>query len=172
MGTTFEEIYTPQNRQQVLAVCRKMLRNLADAEDAAQDVFLRAFQALPRFETRNGSTVLTWLHAIARNRAVDYIRRQSKATIVSLDDAASRAEATLTIADTLPAAGISPETRIFFQEVMQEVNALCPAWRVPMLLKLEGYTLDEIGKAMGMLSVICIKSRIVRAQRRLRDRVG
>lgn len=53
--------------------CLQLLRNPADAEDAAQEAMLRAYRAMPRF--RENSGVATWLYRIAHNVCLDWLRR-------------------------------------------------------------------------------------------------
>ena len=50
-----------------------MLRNAEDAEDAAQDVFLKAYQALPKFQP--DASLYTWLYRIATNTRLDYKKK-------------------------------------------------------------------------------------------------
>ena len=61
----------------VLAVCRRVLRDEADAEEAAQEVFLRAMKRSEQFESRAKAS--TWLYAIAKNYCLnkkrDRVRR-------------------------------------------------------------------------------------------------
>lgn len=54
---------------------RMALRDAHDAEDATQDVFAQAYRALPRFELR-GQPVRGWLFRVARNVAIDRLRRR------------------------------------------------------------------------------------------------
>ena len=54
------------------------LRDRHDAEDAAQDVFVQAFRALPRYEVR-AQPLRSWLFRIARNVAIDRARRRRSA---------------------------------------------------------------------------------------------
>jgi len=56
--------------------CLALLGNETDAEDAAQEVFLKAFRSLSRF--RQDSQFYTWLHRIAHNLAVDRLRARGR----------------------------------------------------------------------------------------------
>jgi RNA polymerase sigma-70 factor (ECF subfamily) len=64
------------HRGEINAHCYRMLGSLHDAEDAAQEAFLRAWRALPRFQGR--SAFRTWLHRIATNVCLDEIARRPK----------------------------------------------------------------------------------------------
>src|SRR5262245_33543527 len=58
----------------VLANCRHMTRASNDAEDLAQEVFVKAYFAMARFEGR--STFKTWLIQVKSNHCLNYLRRQ------------------------------------------------------------------------------------------------
>jgi RNA polymerase sigma factor (sigma-70 family) len=68
----------------VFAVCSRVLQNPQDAEEASQETFLRAYQALARF---NGNFRLgAWLSKIAANTSVDVLRAKMRAPLVALPD--------------------------------------------------------------------------------------
>lgn len=71
----YDEIYR-RHSDRVRAICRRMLGNRLDAEEAAQETFLRSYQALHRF---NGQYQLgAWLARIATNICVDEIRHRNR----------------------------------------------------------------------------------------------
>lgn len=77
----YDELYR-RHRDRVARVCRRFLNNAPDAEEAAQETFLKAFQALPRF---NGQfQVGAWLARIAANVCVDHLRVKSRSHLVAL----------------------------------------------------------------------------------------
>lgn len=57
----------------MLAICLRMLRDRAEAEDVLQDVFVSVWHKAPQFDASR-STAMTWLTSIARNRAIDRLR--------------------------------------------------------------------------------------------------
>ena len=77
----YDELYR-RHRDRVARVCYRFLNSRPDAEEAAQETFLKAFQALPRF---NGQyQVGAWLARIASNVCVDHLRVKSRTHLVAL----------------------------------------------------------------------------------------
>ena len=77
----FDELYR-RHRDRVARVCYRFMNNRPDAEEATQEAFLKAFQALPRF---NGQyQVGAWLSRIAANVCVDNLRVKSRTHLVAL----------------------------------------------------------------------------------------
>ena len=77
----YDELYR-RYHDRVARVCYRFLNNRPDAEEAAQETFLKAFQALHRF---NGQfQVGAWLARIATNVCVDHLRVKSRSHLVSL----------------------------------------------------------------------------------------
>lgn len=79
----FHELIRPYERR-VFVMALSLLHNEADAEDAAQETFLKAFRNLARF--RGEAKFGTWLISIALNEARSRIRRNSAVRIESLDE--------------------------------------------------------------------------------------
>src|SRR5918999_3003934 len=77
----FDHLYQ-RHHARVTGVCRRMLGNVNDAEEAAQETFLRAFEALHRFNGR--FQVGPWLARIATNVCVDHLRSRGRAHLVAL----------------------------------------------------------------------------------------
>ena len=81
--SAYDEIYG-RYRGRVYGVCYRMLGRAPEAEEATQETFLRAYQALGRF---NGSYYLgAWLSRIAANVCVDALRSRARTTLVALPD--------------------------------------------------------------------------------------
>jgi RNA polymerase sigma-70 factor, ECF subfamily len=78
----FRRLVEPR-RAELHAHCYRMLGSVHDAEDALQDVLLRAWRALPRFERR--SSIRSWLYRIATNTCLDLIARRSRQRVLPID---------------------------------------------------------------------------------------
>ncbi|MBN3752207.1 sigma-70 family RNA polymerase sigma factor [Paraburkholderia sp. Tr-20389] len=70
----FETLYR-RTSPKIFAICIKILRDRSEAEDTLQDVYVTAWNQAATFNPQLSST-LTWLGTIARNRAIDRIRRR------------------------------------------------------------------------------------------------
>jgi RNA polymerase sigma-70 factor (ECF subfamily) len=71
-------------RPRILALCLQLTGSQAEAEDSTQEVFLRAFQHLSRFEGR--SAFFTWLYRIAVNKSLEVLQLRRSRGAVGLDD--------------------------------------------------------------------------------------
>ena len=144
--------------------CLQMLRNPADAQDAAQEAMLRAYRAMPRFKGDSG--IATWLYRIAHNACLDMLKRPlRKRESVSLDD--------MRESGYEPAADSTPETRYLEQSEAARVrDALLQLPEdTQALLALrygEGMAYDQLAAALK-LNEGTVKSRLSRAKEKLRE---
>ena len=65
-------------QQRIYAFIARMVSGAPVAEDLAQEVFLRAYKALPRFRQRPDARLSSWLYAIAHRTVLDHFRRQKR----------------------------------------------------------------------------------------------
>ena len=86
----------------VVHICRQKLDNQAEAEEAAQDVFMSVWKSAANWQSGNAK-VTTWLYRIAANRCIDILRRrkptQDIGTIAEPEDETANIEAAHLIAD-------------------------------------------------------------------------
>lgn len=141
--------------------------NEADAEEAMQDTFLKAFQHLGEF--RGDSRFSTWLTRIAINEGLQRTRR--KREMVSLDDPEHSLEAVLPRRTDEWAS--NPEKLCAAREtkdlVEKAIRALPPPYRVVFVLRdVEQLSTEETSAAIG-LSIPGVKSRLLRARLMLRE---
>ncbi len=153
----FERLYR-QHCGRVHAVCLRLTRDPALAEDCTQDAFIRAWSALPRFEGR--SAFGTWLHRIAVNVVLE--RRRAPA-------------APLEFVDELPEQGETvalPDTPVEEAELEAAIASLPQGARDALVLcAIHGYTHVEAGEMLGLAEGTC-KAQLHRARRLLRERLG
>lgn len=169
--SAFVEIMT-RYRDKIYATVLALLRNHADAEEIAQDTFIRAHRGLARF--RGDSSLATWLHRIAvnlaRNRYWYFFRRRRHATM-SLDGAVDD-DSTATFADLIASGDADPAHASASRE-FTELVAACMAKldashrEILTLRNVQHHSYEEIAAALG-INVGTVKSRIARARSNLR----
>lgn len=149
--------------------CRARLGNDADAEDAAQDVLVRAFRSLRRFDPRRGFA--SWLFAIAANRVKS--RYHARSMELRL---AERAQAEWRSAEPVLAEEASAEFetlgRMAAEELRAAVGSLSADRRAPVeLYYFAGLSVAETAAALG-LGTEAVKSRLFRARAELAAILG
>lgn len=151
----------------VWGLCRRLLRSEADAEDAVQTTFVRAFAALPRFRGESG--VKTWLYRIALNEAMTQLRRRASGPgFVALDEERDGG----TAGDgALPSGGPSLDGGSLFPEhvaVRALLESMKPDFRAVLVLRFwEDLAYEEIAEVTG-LSLSNVKMRLHRAKEEFR----
>lgn len=146
----------------VYTLALRMLNVPADAEDAAQEAFLSAWKALPRF--RMDAKFSTWLYRLTVNAATDVLRRRRKEPD-SLDDAERLVQAADST-DTPEEAAQRAERRAM---VRRAIAALSENHRQILLLReVTGLSYEEIAAALE-LSPGTVRSRLARARKELRE---
>jgi RNA polymerase sigma-70 factor, ECF subfamily len=152
----FEELYR-ENSGRIYALCLRMCGDPMQAEDLAQDVFVRAWKKMGAF--RGDSQLSTWLHRLAVNVCLNWVTRGGRRArrSVFLDDA-----------DPLEQPVGFPEARM---DLEKAIAALPPGARsVFVLHDIEGYRHEDIARMSG-ISVGTAKAQLHRARRLLRGRL-
>ncbi len=142
-----------------------LLRLLADpelADDVTQEVFTKAFHALPKLE--RGTKVLPWLYRVASNAAIDQVRRRRRFTWLRM----GAVQATLAEPHAADEVGAVSE-----REHVQAVLRTLPAENAIALLlhALEGYSYKEIAEIQGV-TITAVRSRIARGRAAFKDAYG
>ena len=169
--SAFTEIikrYYPRIR----ALANQTLHNQADAEEVAQDTFIRAHRGLANF--RGDSSLATWLYCIglnlARNRYWFYFRRRRHDTI-SIDRAVvegSNVSLTGALSDGTPGPRAESMTSEFVALIAECMERLDASHREILTMRTNlNLSYEEIAVALG-INVGTVKSRIARARERLR----
>jgi RNA polymerase sigma-70 factor (ECF subfamily) len=140
----------------VFNLCYRMLNDPYEAEDAAQETFLRAYNNLRRYD--NARPFLTWLLSIAAHYCIDQIRKR-RMNLLSLDDVVY-----LDPPDPSPGPESSLSTGEEQKRVRLLLEKLSPQDRAAVIM-LYWYDLsyDEIAEALSM-TVSAVKSRLHRAR--------
>ncbi len=145
----------------VYNLCYRMLGNAGDAEDAAQETFIRAYKALNRYDPSRKFS--TWLLSIASNYCIDQHRRRKLPTF-SYDALES---------PILPDKSMGMEAMLMQDEHQEEVSALLeslkPKDKAAVVMRYwYEYSYEEIAESLS-LSVSAVKSRLHRARKELAE---
>ena len=166
----FDELVT-HYRGKVYAMIVNMIRNDADSWDLAQDVFVKAWKALPKFEAR--SAFYTWLYRITHNVTYDWMRKKKITAGTEFDDqVALDAEPG---AHTSPRAVQQPDENVHGGELRSQIDAaiqeLSADHRQAILLKeIEGLSYQEIADVMEC-SIGTVMSRLFYARKKLQEKL-
>ncbi len=166
----FEELVSRYERK-IFRLTMNITRNREDAEDAMQDAFLKSYSHLKTFQ--GDSRFYTWLVRIAANEALMRLRKR-RPNQFSLDEPIEGEE------DLMPRElqdwGPGPEQR-FAQTELREIlssviEELEPAYRIVFVLRdIEELSTEDTASALG-ISVPAVKSRLLRARLKLRQKLG
>jgi RNA polymerase sigma-70 factor (ECF subfamily) len=130
----------------VYGYLRVMLRDAHDAEDAAQDVFAKVFEALPGYQRRS-QPFRAWLFVVVRNLAISYLRRGQKTAAVAPDELDRQLETAGGESD------VSAIDWITDRELLMFVERLPLAQRQVLLLRfMLGMDSSEIAAILGRSS--------------------
>ena len=148
---------------------RNMVKNDADAWDLSQDVFVKAWQALPRFEARARFT--TWLFRIAHNVVYDWARKRKIESAGELNDEIFDRNRIDASAKTAPSAVESPDDALSNTElrgkIEEALGKLSDEHREAVVLKdVQGLSYKEIAEVMDC-SLGTVMSRLYYARQKL-----
>ena len=153
------ESLVSEHSPRVYRLAFRLTGNAYDADDLTQEVFVRAFRALPTFSPGN---VSAWLHRITTNLFLDQARRRTRIRFDPLADD-QVGPATLDLAPELYVTD-----GMFDADVEEALQSLPPDFRVAVVLcDIEGLSYEEIADALDT-KVGTIRSRIHRGRTMLR----
>ncbi|MDO8289672.1 MAG: RNA polymerase sigma factor [Parvibaculum sp.] len=142
----------------MLAVARRMMGNQADAEEVAQEVFLRVWTHAARWEPGRAQFT-TWLHRVATNLCLDRLRRHTMDDIDSIPEPMSEE----------PGPDVMLEQQQLSERVEIALQALPARQRAAVTLThFQGLTNIEAAETLE-ISVEAVESLLGRARRALRD---
>ena len=167
-----EEAFTElvkRHSGQVYGLSLTMLRTREDAEDNLQNVLVKAFHHIHRFE--GNSQFSTWLVRIAINEALMKLRKRSSEHISDYPEANGSHDEPASFPEIADARQ-DPEREYISKELAAKAfHGLNPSLQDTFILqKAEGWTNRELAQALG-ITVSTVKSRIFRARIRLRQQL-
>jgi len=155
-------------QKRVVANCRHLTRDPNSAEDLAQEVFVKAFFGIRRFEGR--SSFRHWLQRIKLNHCLTHIKKRSGAgdhLNINIEDPAVQHAAALHVA---PQAHRLVEQESDRECIREVLKAMSDTLRIPLVLRdMDGFSYEEVAESLG-IGLSAAKMRIRRARAEFRAR--
>jgi len=156
----FEELVLRHERM-VLTNCRYLSGSPSDAEDLAQEVFVKAYFGLARFEHR--SSFETWVRRIKSNHCINFVTKKRVQTVDVDPEVVERASQQAAEADR---ALEREDVQARVGTVLLELNETL---RIPLVLRdMDGMAYDEIARELG-IGLSAVKMRIKRGREEFRS---
>lgn len=154
-------------QERIYATVYHMTANHEDANDLAQEAFIKAFQALKSF--KGGSSFYTWVYRIAVNKTINFLKQRKNRAQLSLDDLDFNAEhdpdLIALISEKTPRREINlTELQEKLNEAMQKLSE--PHRLVVTLHDIQGLSHEEIAEIMGC-NIGTVRSRLFYARQQL-----
>ena len=152
-----------QNQTKVLGLCASILEDRTQAEDAAQEIFIKAFRSLNSFKMN--SSVSTWLYRIASNHCKDLLRSRARQKTQSLDALIEKeGEAAYQKLGEMKV-DASPD-----ENVEMVLGLLSPDERMILTLReVQGLSYQEIAESLEC-TLDAVKARLKRARAKLQEK--
>lgn len=167
----FEEL-VERYHGKIYGLTYNMTSNREDAEDLTQEVFVKAFEALPRFKGK--SSFYTWIYRIAVNKTINYRKKRNRKRALSLDQFDQDIK-TDDVYHDLTTKG-SPLRNISLSELQEKLNEalqhLSEKHRTVVVMHdMQGMPHEEIAKVVGA-SVGTVRSRLFYARRQMQTELS
>ena len=148
-----------------MGYCLSMLSNHTEAEEAAQDVFIKAYRSLDRF--KGNSSFSTWLYRITANHCLDVLRKRNRRRTVSLDTLVEEeGDKVHRLFSTAPVAATQMENRDLTGKIL---STLPQDYRTILTLReADGLEYQEIAEILNC-SLDAVKGRLSRARKQLQE---
>jgi RNA polymerase sigma-70 factor (ECF subfamily) len=165
----FEELIR-RHQHRVFAVAGGILRRREDVEDIAQQVFVKAYFSLKRFDQR--AAFSTWLYKITVNECWDLLRKKKVRPLVYESDLSEEQAKQVIAAEGKDSGGPDISDRLEArQRVERLLEGLDERDRLMLILKeVEGFAVEEIAQVLD-LNANTVKVRLFRARRRIVNKV-
>ena len=155
-----------RHQHRVFAVARSILKRQEDTEDVAQQVFVKAYFSLKKFNQR--AAFSTWLYKITVNECWDLLRKRKARPLVYESDFSE--EQARQFSATEQEAGAGPDTseRMAMRQRLESMLGQLDARDRSMLMlkEVEGFSVEEIAESLG-LNANTVKVRLFRARRKM-----
>lgn len=163
----FEELVR-RHQQRVFALVSGILRRQEDVEDIAQQVFLKVYLSLKRFDHR--AAFSTWLYKITVNECWDYLRKRKVRPLVYESDLSEEQVSRLDGIVSADRVALGPNDRAEVKDMLNHMLETLPAedQQLLVLKEIEGFSVQELAEILD-LNVNTVKVRLFRARGRVMD---
>jgi RNA polymerase sigma factor (sigma-70 family) len=166
--TAYDEL-VKRYQQRIYATIYHMTSNHEDANDLAQDSFIKAFSALKSF--KGGSTFYTWLYRIAVNKTINFLKQRKNKHHMSLNDLDFNAENDPDLVALV--SNKTPHRDATLTELQKKLNEALlklsePHRMVVVLHDVQGQSHDEIAEIMGC-NIGTVRSRLFYARQQMQS---
>jgi RNA polymerase sigma-70 factor (ECF subfamily) len=160
------ETLVQRHQHRVFAVARGILKRQEDVEDIAQQVFVKAYFSLKRFDQR--AAFSTWLYKITVNECWDLLRKRKARPLVYEADFSEEQSKQYSAPEREASKAPDTSDRMALREQLENMlGQLDKRDRAMLVLKeVEGFSVEEIAESMG-LNANTVKVRLFRARRRI-----
>ena len=164
--TAYDELVR-RYQERIYATVYHMTANHEDANDLAQEAFIKAFQALKSF--KGGSSFYTWVYRIAVNKTINFLKQRKNRSQMSLDDLDFNAEHDPDLVALI--SDKNPRRDVALAELQEKLNAAMQKLSEPHRLAVtlhdvQGLSHEEIAKIMDC-NVGTVRSRLFYARQQL-----
>ncbi|MGI9626494.1 MAG: RNA polymerase sigma factor, partial [Longimicrobiales bacterium] len=158
------DILVERHQAKVMTNCRYISGSPSDAPDLSQEVFVKAYFALKRFEGR--STFGTWIQRIKTNHCLNFVKKKRR-TMVDVDDPAVSGEESLAVDAKGPGRVEQMDEREKIRAVLDDMGENL---RIPLIMcDMDGFSYQEIADEIG-IGLSAVKMRILRARQEFREK--
>src|ERR1700746_3743966 len=160
------ELLVERHQHRVFAVARGIVKRQEDAEDVAQQVFVKAYFSLKRFDQR--AAFSTWLYKITVNECWDLLRKRKARPLIYESDFNDEQSRQYTATERETTKGPDTGDRMAMRQQLEAMlGQLDKRDRAMLILKeVEGFSAGEIADSMG-LNANTVKVRLFRARKRI-----
>jgi RNA polymerase sigma factor (sigma-70 family) len=156
-------------QERIYATVYHMTSNHEDANDLAQDSFIKAFQALKSF--KGGSSFYTWLYRIAVNKTINFLKQRKNRVHMSLNDLDFNAENNPDLVALI--SDKTPRRDAGLKELQEKLNAAMlklsePHRLVVVLHDVQGMSHEEVAQVMDC-NIGTVRSRLFYARQQLQS---
>lgn len=163
-----------KHTQRLYGLVYHMTSNHDDTNDLLQDIWSKVYRSLAGF--RGASRFTTWVHSIAVNMTINFVKRRARRRSISFEEALPREDGDVGFEEVLLVSSQTPRTEASLGELQRHLTAaleqLTPEHRaVVTMFDIQGMAHAEISKILGV-SEGTVRSRLFYAHRQLQSYLG